>query len=182
MRTRFSIFLAMPEIQLLRPGHIPALLDFELENRAYFAASISDRGDDYFAHFDERLHALLAEQDAGICYFHVIAGPKGEILGRVNLVDAADGEAELGYRIAERAAGAGLASWAVRELCGIAANSYGLTDLRAATTLDNKASRAVLARSGFEVVGESEFGGRPGLTFHRSLAEFAVRPSAPAVP
>jgi ribosomal-protein-alanine N-acetyltransferase len=145
----------MPEIQLLRPDHIPALLDFEVENRAYFAASISDRGDDYFAHFDERLHALLAEQEAGICYFHVIAG---------------------------RAAGAGLASWAVRELCGIAANSYGLTELRAATTLDNKASRAVLARSGFEVVGDSEFGGRPGLTFHRSLAEFAVRPSAPAVP
>jgi ribosomal-protein-alanine N-acetyltransferase len=172
----------MPEIQLLRPGHIPALLDFELENRAYFAASISDRGDDYFAHFDERLHGLLAEQEAGICYFHVVTGRDGEILGRVNLVDVADGEAELGYRIAERAAGAGLATWAVRELCGIAANGYGLTELRAATTLDNVRSRAVLARSGFEVVGDSEFGGRPGLAFHRSLADFAVRPSAPAAP
>ena len=67
-------------------------------------------------------------------------------------------------------------------LCGIAANGYGLTELRAATTLDNVRSRAVLARSGFEVVGDSEFGGRPGLAFHRSLADFAVRPSAPAAP
>jgi ribosomal-protein-alanine N-acetyltransferase len=170
----------MPEIQLLRPDHIPALLDFELENRDYFARSVPDRGDDYFAHFDERLGALLAEQEAGICYFHVVLNAKGEIVGRVNLVDAADGEAELGYRIAERATGAGLAQWAVRELFGIAANSYGLTDLRAGTTVANKASQAVLERSGFDVVGEETFRGQPGLTYHRSLAEFLVRPSAPA--
>jgi ribosomal-protein-alanine N-acetyltransferase len=170
----------MPEIQLLRPGHAAGLLAFERENRAYFAASISDRGDDYFARFDERLRALLDEQEAGLAYFHVVAGGGGEVLGRVNLVDVADGGAELGYRIAERAAGAGLATWAVRELCGIAANRYGLTKLRAATTLDNAASRAVLARSGFDVVGESQFGGRPGLSYLRSLADFAVRPSEAA--
>ncbi|MEU8684486.1 GNAT family N-acetyltransferase [Streptomyces sp. NPDC048611] len=169
----------MPEIQLLRPGHVPALLAFEEENRAYFAASVPDRGDDYFARFGERFRALLAEQEAGVCYFHVLVGTAGEVLGRVNLVDVEGGGAELGYRIAERAAGRGLATWAVREMCGLAANGYGLTTLRAATTLDNAASRAVLARSGFAVVGTSRLAGRPGLSFLRGLADFRTPPTGP---
>lgn len=159
----------MPELQSLRPDHAPALLVFEQENRAYFAATIPDRGDDYFARFDERLRALLAEQEAGICYFHVLVDPAGAVLGRVNLVDVADGAADLGYRIAERAAGQGLATSAVREVCRRAVDSYGLTALRAATTLDNTASRAVLARTGFTVTGETRLSGRPGLTYLRSL-------------
>lgn len=161
----------MPELQLLRPDHVPALLVFERENRAYFAASVPDRGDDYFARFDERLRDLLAEQEAGICYFHVLVGAAGEVVGRINLVDVADGGADLGYRIAERAAGRGLATSAVREVCGLAVDRYGLTALRAATTLDNAASRAVLARAGFTVTGETRLSGRPGLTYLRSLDE-----------
>ncbi|MBH5336049.1 GNAT family N-acetyltransferase [Streptomyces pactum] len=161
----------MPEIHLLRPDHAPALLAFERENRAYFAASVPDRGEEYFARFDERLRALLAEQEAGSCRFHVLVGAGGEVLGRVNLVDVADGGAELGYRIAERAAGRGLATWAVRKLCERAAEEYGLTVLRAVTTLDNAASRAVLARTGFTVVGETRVAGRPGLAYlHRLTA------------
>lgn len=173
------IFLFMPEIQLLRPGHAPALLAFEQENRAYFAASVPDRGDDYFVRFDERHRALLAEQAAGVCYFHVLVGADDEVLGRVNLVDVAEGGAELGYRIAERASGRGLATRAVRKLCDLAATDYGLTTLRAATTLDNAASRAVLARSGFTVAGESELCGRPGLSYRRTLAEATAPPGAP---
>ena len=52
----------MPELQPLRLDHGPALLAFERENRAYFAASIPDRGDDYFATFAERHRELLAWQ------------------------------------------------------------------------------------------------------------------------
>ena len=159
----------MPELQLLRPDHAPALLAFERENRAYFAATIPDRGDDYFARFDEIHRARLAEQETGVCYFHVLVGAAGEVLGRINLVDVADGAADLGYRIAERAAGRGLATSAVREICQLAADGYGLTALRAATTLDNAASRAVLARTGFSVTGETRLSGRPGLTYLRRL-------------
>ncbi|KPI30543.1 GCN5-related N-acetyltransferase [Actinobacteria bacterium OK074] len=164
----------MPELQPLRLEHGPALLSFEEENRAYFSATISDRGDDYFAQFDERLRDLLAEQDAGVCRFHVVVGDAGDVLGRVNLMDVADGGAELGYRIAERAAGRGLATSAVRELCGLAAGPYGLVALRARTTLDNAASRTVLARTGFVVDGETRISGRPGLTYLRDLGDFAV--------
>ena len=64
----------MPELQPLRTGHGPAVLAFELANRAYFAASISDRGDEFFDQFAERHSAALAEQEAGTCAFYVLVG------------------------------------------------------------------------------------------------------------
>jgi ribosomal-protein-alanine N-acetyltransferase len=42
------------ELQLVQFDHEAMLLQFELENRTYFAESISDRGDDYFERFAER--------------------------------------------------------------------------------------------------------------------------------
>ena len=161
----------MPELERLRLDHAPAIREFELVNRAYFAASIPDRGDDYFAHFDARHRELLAEQAAGLHAFHLVVGGGGEVLGRVNLVDLADGSAELGYRIAEHAAGRGLATAAVREVCVLAAAEYGLTTLRAVTTLDNSGSRAVLTRTGFVPTGEIQLDGRPGLRFVRDLRD-----------
>ncbi len=44
----------MAALERLRPDHAPALLAFERENRAYFAASVPDRGDAYFTDFDAR--------------------------------------------------------------------------------------------------------------------------------
>ncbi|MFF2638607.1 GNAT family N-acetyltransferase [Streptomyces niveus] len=170
----------MPELQLLRLDHAPAILAFERENRAYFAASIPDRGDAYFTEF-AALHAeRLAEQATGLCYFHVLvtgdgeaAGGEaagGEVVGRVNLVDVEDGVAELGYRIAEKAAGKGLATDAVRQICVLAAGTYGLSALRAKTTDDNIASHAVLTRTGFVTTGAIDLGGRPGTTYIRTLS------------
>jgi ribosomal-protein-alanine N-acetyltransferase len=159
----------MPELRRLHADHTPALLLFERENRAYFARSVPDRGDDYFASFDERHKALLAEQEAGLHHFHLLLDASGAVLGRVNLVDVADGSAELGFRIAESAAGRGLATSAVRRVCAVAAKDYGLASLRAATTLDNTGSRSVLERTGFVRVGSVELGGRPGVRLLRTL-------------
>ncbi|MFJ2766431.1 GNAT family N-acetyltransferase [Streptomyces sp. NPDC087300] len=158
-----------PELRLLRPEHAPALRAFEEANRAYFAATVPDRGDAYFRDFDARHAALLAEQAEGICYFHVLVDADGEVLGRVNLVDVAGGSAELGYRIAERATGRGLATRAVREACDLAVSAYGLSELRAATTLDNPGSRTVLTRTGFVPTGEIVLDGRPGTSFVLTL-------------
>ncbi|WNF25422.1 GNAT family N-acetyltransferase [Streptomyces sp. C11-1] len=152
----------MTTISRLRPGHADALLAFERENRAYFSASVPDRGDDYFAGFAERHRELLAEQDAGLHHFHLIEDADGTVLGRINLVQVENGSAELGYRIAEKAAGRGLATRAVQQVCVLAVREYGLTELRAETTLDNSGSRAVLARTGFEPVEDVMFGDRPG--------------------
>ncbi|AZP18390.1 N-acetyltransferase [Streptomyces aquilus] len=163
-------------LERLRADHAEALLAFERENREYFTRSISDRGDAYFADFAEIHRARLAEQDAGICHFHVVLDASGALIGRVNLIDAEDGCAELGYRVAEKAAGRGVATAAVALLCRTAGTSYGLTSLKAVTTLDNLASRAVLARNAFTVVEETVVAGRPGIRFHRDLARAHHRP------
>ncbi|MFI9106123.1 GNAT family N-acetyltransferase [Streptomyces fildesensis] len=172
----------MPVLQPLGRGHAPALLEFELKNRTYFAASIPDRGDDYFAQFDARLDELLTDQAAGLLHFHVLVADDGAVLGRVNLVDVEGGSAELGYRIAEEAAGRGLATAAVHQICDLAATAYGLTALRARTTLDNAGSRAVLARTGFTPIGEIQLSGRPGLSFVRNLAAARPGDDSPASP
>jgi hypothetical protein len=63
----------------------------------YFAASISDRGDEFFDQFAERYSALLAEQEAGSVAFYVLVDDHGAVLGRFNLYDLKGGSAELGY-------------------------------------------------------------------------------------
>ncbi|GAA2354836.1 N-acetyltransferase [Catellatospora methionotrophica] len=159
----------MYTLRRLTAEHAPALLAFETANRAWFARTIPDRGEDYFTHFAQRHTAILAEQAAGLHHFHVVVDPAGEIAGRVNLVDVADGSAELGYRIAASAAGRGLATAMVAQVCALAANAYGLTGLTAVTTLDNPASAAVLRRNGFTVDGPITLGDRPGERYVRDL-------------
>ena len=160
----------MPELQRLRADHAPAILAFEIANRAYFAASVSDRGDEFFDQFTERHNAMLAEQEAGTCAYHVLVADDGSVLGRFNLYNLNDGTAELGYRLAEHVAGRGVATATVRELCRLAATQYGLRVLKAATTADNVASQKVLNKSGFVSVGPAEIGGRPGTWYQRDLA------------
>ncbi|GHD99644.1 GNAT family N-acetyltransferase [Streptomyces alanosinicus] len=162
----------MPELQRLTAGHAPEVLAFELANRAYFAAFVSDRGDAYFDRFTDRYRALLAEQEAGVCAFHVLVAEDGSVLGRFNLVDIADGEAVLGYRVARDVAGRGVATATVRELCGPAARRYGLHTVRAAAAHANAASRRVLAKAGFVPAGPADpadLGGKPGTWYRLDL-------------
>ncbi|MEV0241423.1 GNAT family N-acetyltransferase [Streptomyces sp. NPDC050674] len=159
----------MVTLEPLRADHADALLAFERENRAYFARTVPDRGDAFFTAegFAARLRALLDEQAARVCRFHVVLGEDGDLLGRVNLMDLVDGRAELGYRIGERAAGRGVATAAVAQVCRLARADYGLTSLFAVTTLDNPASLRVLTRSGFTRVGNTTVDGRPGVRYER---------------
>ena len=163
----------MPELERLRADHAEAVLAFESANRAYFATSISDRGDEYFETFTERHRALLAEQDAGIGAYFVLVDDDGAVLGRFNLVFVGDGVAELGYRVAQRATGRGVASAAVRDLCVLATSRHGVSTLRAATSHENVASQRVLLNAGFVEVGPadpSDIGGKQGSWFQRDLA------------
>src|ERR1700748_2858974 len=138
----------MPELQRLRADHAPAVLAFELANRAYFAAFVSDRGDAFFDQFTERHSALLAEQEAGTCAWYVLVAEDGSVLGRFNLYDVKDGTAEVGYRVAQHVAGRGVATAAVRELCRLAAERHGLRTLRAATSRENVAAQRVRGNAG----------------------------------
>lgn len=162
----------MLELQRLDAGHALDVLAFELANRAYFAESISDRGDAFFDQFTESYSALLADQEAGTCACYALIGENGCVLGRFNLYDLKDGSADVGYRMAKRYAGRGLATTYVGELSRLAVTQHALHTLRAAASSDNAASQKVLTKSGFVPVGPADpamLGGKPGICYQRDL-------------
>jgi ribosomal-protein-alanine N-acetyltransferase len=156
------------ELQRLRSDHASAVLAFEVANRAYFAASINDRGDEFYEQFSERHRALLAEQDAGVSAFYVLVDGDGTVVGRFNLYDLVDGTAVVGYRVAEQVAGRGVATSTVRTLCRLAAEN-GLRTLKAMTSNENVASQRVLEKAGFVSVGPTHVAGRPGTAYECRL-------------
>ena len=162
----------MPELQSLRADQSAAVLAFELENRAFFAASISDRGDEFFEQFTDRYGALLAQQEAGRGAYFVLVAEDGSVLGRFNLYDIEDGAAVLGYRVAQHVTGRGLATAAVRDVCRLAGAGLGLRTLRAAVSSENAASRKVLIKAGFTPAGPADpahLGGKSGTWYERDL-------------
>jgi [ribosomal protein S5]-alanine N-acetyltransferase len=162
----------VPELQPLRTDHGPAVLAFELANRAYFSASVSDRGDEFFEQFADRHSALLAKQEAGLGAYYVLVAEDGSVVGRFNLYDVEDGTAVLGYRVAQHVAGRGVATATVREICQLAAARHGLHTLLAATSSENASSQKVLAKAGFVMVGPADparLGGKTGIWYQRNL-------------
>jgi ribosomal-protein-alanine N-acetyltransferase len=162
----------VPDLEQLHAGHAPAVLAFERENRDYFAASVSDRGDDFFDQFTNRYSALLGEQEDGDCAYYVLVAEDGSVLGRFNLFDIEDRSARLGYRVAQHVAGHGVATATVRELCWLAASRHGLRTLRAAAAHENAASQKVLTKAGFILAGPADpadLGGKPGNWYQRDV-------------
>jgi RimJ/RimL family protein N-acetyltransferase len=121
----------------------------------------------------DRLGPWLAEQEAGAGAYYVLVAEDGTVLGRFNLYRFEDGTAELGYRVAQHAAGRGLATATVRELCRLAPARHGLHTLRAATSHENTPSQKVLTKAGFVPVGPADpadIGGKQGTWYQRDLA------------
>lgn len=167
---RRRYFHGIFELQRLRSDHEAAVLAFEQANRRYFAASINDRGDDFYDQFAVRHRAMLADQEAGVGSFHVLVDEAGAVVGRFNLYDLVDRTAVVGFRMAEPAAGRGLATFGLRELCRIASEQHGLRTLRAAASNENIRSQRVLAKVGFVATGPAEVGGRLGRWYELVLA------------
>ena len=160
-------------LQLLTADDAFNVLHFELDNRAYFAESISDRGDAFYDGFADHLQGMLAEQAAGTSAFYVCTDELGEVIGRFNLYDISGGAARLGYRVARRVAGRGVATSGAGDLCRLAVEVYGLDTLTAATSYENVASRRVLTKVGFTPIGAADpaaIGGKQGTLYRRDLA------------
>lgn len=169
---------AAPGLQRLRADHAQPILAFELANRAYFATSITDRGDDYFEEFTERYDALLTDQASGKAAYYVLVADDGSVIGRFNLTFVGDDTAELGYRVAENVAGRGVATAAVRDVCRLASEQHGVRVIRAATTEANLASQRVLLKSGFTPVGPADpadIGGKAGSWYERVVTAVTGR-------
>jgi len=160
----------MFELQRLRGDHEAAVLAFERENRAYFATSISDRGDSYFEEFSQQHRELLATQESQEAAFYVLVDEHEAVVGRFNLYDVQVGTASVGYRVAERVSGRGVATFGLSKLCRIANEDLGLRMLTAAASDTNVASQRVLAKAGFTLTGPTEVEGRHGSEFTLDLA------------
>jgi ribosomal-protein-alanine N-acetyltransferase len=161
------------ELQLLRTGHYASVLEFELANRAFFARSVPDRGDAYFEHIDERLDELLADQEAGLAAFYLLVDDDA-VLARFNLEFGPEATAYLGYRVAERTCGQGVATATVLAVCRLAAARHGMRAVRAAVADRNVASQRVLVKAGFVPVrpaGPDDLSGETGTWYQLELVE-----------
>lgn len=143
-------------LELVTRQHAAPLEQFELANRAFFAARVGDRGDAFFEDFSDRLAALVEENQRGSSLLFVVVDKKGEILGRVNLSDIDQPDlTELGFRVAEHAQGLGVASASVSAALEVAA-TRSVRTVMARASIANSGSRRVLERCGFEQTGPAE--------------------------
>ncbi|WCE32304.1 GNAT family N-acetyltransferase [Vibrio sp. SCSIO 43137] len=133
--------------------HVAELFEFEKQNKLWFEKFVPARPASYrnLISFRTVISDLVKEQQAGCGFFFVIIQDE-KIVGRINLIDVEDGEASLGYRIAESVAGKGVASQAVKMIKTIAREELGLTLLNATAAKSNPASARVLEKSDFEKV------------------------------
>lgn len=146
------------------------LFKFEKENKDYFERFVPPRPIAYFEFdsFKVILEGLLEEQTAKKSFFYLIKNDRGEIAGRMNLVeiDWQNKTGEIGYRVGETFIGKGIAAKGLALLVE-EAEYMGLRSLNARTTLENKASQKVLEKNGFEKISDND----DGFVFYKNRVE-----------
>ncbi|MFL5950385.1 MAG: GNAT family N-acetyltransferase [Gaiellaceae bacterium] len=138
-----------------------ALLHLYVENRSFFAARESTRGDDYYT-LDRQLARIAAAQtmladDKG-ALFGSFGDENDELLGFLGLFGVLRGdfqEARIGYMFGERQSGRGYATEAVELALRYAFETLALHRLETGVQLDNPASMRVLTKTGFREEGVS---------------------------
>ena len=152
----------LDRLQLLPPSSadLPALLAFELDNRAYFERWVTARAPSYY--HQEAIAAAIEqaqrERQQDLVYQY-LAKLDGQIIGRVNLTAVTRpyfNKATLGYRIGERFGGRGYATRVVALLLEEAFGTLELWRVEATARPQNLASIAVMQRNGFHQYGHSE--------------------------
>ncbi|MGY1722192.1 GNAT family N-acetyltransferase [Blastococcus sp. SYSU DS0533] len=145
---------------LVRPAHrddAGPLAALHRANRHHLAPFEPHRDEDFFTTRGQgrRLTALLDQHADGVAHPYVIE-VRGELAGRVTVTNVSRGpfcSGSLGYWVAAAWTGRGVATRAVRQVVGDCFGRHGLHRLEAATLVDNRASRAVLRRAGFRLIG-----------------------------
>ncbi len=152
----------LDRLQLLPPSSadLPALLSFELDNRAYFERWVTARAPSYY--HQEAIAAAIEqaqrERQQDLAYQY-LAKQDGQIIGRVNLTAVTRpyfNKATLGYRIGERFGGRGYATRVVALLLEEAFGTLELWRVEATARPQNLASIAVMQRNSFHQYGHSE--------------------------
>lgn len=128
-------------------GELAALV---VENREFLAPFEPVRDEDFFT-LDSQRERIESDRSQA---FAILA--RDRIAGTVTISNIDYGpfqSANLGYWVAERLSGRGLATKAVGEVTEIAFRELGLHRLEAATLVDNLPSQRVLEKNGFEPIG-----------------------------
>ena len=128
-------------------GELAALL---VANREFLAPFEPDRDESFYTVVGQRERIESGEQQP----FAILDGSR--IAGVVALSNIARGpfqSANLGYWVAQDLNDRGLATKAVAEVIELAFGGLGLHRLEAGTQVDNIASRRVLEKNGFELIG-----------------------------
>jgi ribosomal-protein-alanine N-acetyltransferase len=121
-----------------------------VENRAFLAPFEPVRDERFFTIAGQR---EMIEND-GSEAFAILADDR--IAGTVTMSNIVFGpfqSANLGYWVAERLSGRGLATGAVGDVLEIAFGEFGLHRLQAAALVENVPSQRVLEKNGFEPIG-----------------------------
>jgi ribosomal-protein-alanine N-acetyltransferase len=137
-------------IRPLRSEDAAELSALLVENRDFLAPFEPVRGEEFFTVAGQRERI----ESEGSQAFAILAG--GRIAGTVTMSNIDFGpfqSANLGYWVAERFSGRGLATKAVGDVIEIAFGDLGLHRLEAATLVDNLPSQRVLEKNGFEPIG-----------------------------
>jgi [ribosomal protein S5]-alanine N-acetyltransferase len=149
----------MRPTRLIGIDDAPAITQLLIENHEFLKPWEPVRGDEYFTLAGQRksIEAALARYEQGVALPCVILAPgQDEIAGRVNLNTIVRGpfqSASVGYLVAEKYNGRGLATAAVADIKRRAFEDLGLHRLEASTLRHNFGSQKVLERNGFERFG-----------------------------
>ncbi|MFZ6844954.1 GNAT family N-acetyltransferase [Undibacterium sp. RuTC16W] len=145
--------------------HADAVLDFEMQNRAYFEQWVHSRTDAYYqpARVRASLHAAETEREQDKSFQYLIwttasDTTQAQLIGRINLTNIVRphyNKATLGYRMAQQATGKGQASAAVQLIVQEAFGPLKLWRIEAVVRPSNIGSTKVLKKNGFSVFGKS---------------------------
>ncbi|EJM96477.1 acetyltransferase, ribosomal protein N-acetylase [Pseudomonas sp. GM74] len=142
-------------VRELKKTDAQALLAFEIQNREWFESHIDARAPAFYSlqGVADHIESYLSDFAIGAWHPFVIEDCSQRIVGRANLksIDLSTGSAQVGYRIAQRACGQGLATLALKHLIQEARMRWGLAQLVAYAFKENAGSRKVLDRCGFKL-------------------------------
>ena len=144
------------EIRELRRGDERWLLALRRENHAFLDPYEPTRPPGFLTADAQRLHVERSLGAASAAPFVIVAD--GEPVGTVNISNVVRGafsSGNVGYWVAQRWNGRGVATRAVGLVVARAFGALGLHRLEAGTLLHNVASQRVLTRNGFRPVGVS---------------------------
>lgn len=139
---------------------VEALAVLLAENRQFLAPWQPLRPDSYFTEAGQReaVEAVLAQKETGSAFPLVIMDSSGGVAGTLTVAAVIRGafqSCSVGYWLAERAQGQGLATAALREAADLAFGDLRLHRIQAETLTRNRRSQRVLQRVGFEKYGEA---------------------------